>query len=272
LELQDRVISILKKSPADQYSLYRQVGSASMSEITKTIAELQQKKIIHVARYRKSERTGLDVPVYSLSAVKHGRLDVHGLLAGVTSERLVEYDFLARNLVSPRRNATILDVGSAGSALVQAIREFGSRWRVLGIDLVEGCDAVMDARSAGFRNGAFDQVVCISTIEHVGLDCGISDKSGDARAMQEIFRVLKKGGSAIVTVPYGREKKPGHRVYVRGSLAKLASRFSVAKKEFYRYDAGKWKKCSQAAADRAGPQVPLHFHSAACACLLLKKQ
>lgn len=243
-----------------------------MSEITKIIAELQQKKIIHVATYRKNERTGLDIPVYSLSAVKLDRLDVHSLLAGVTSERLVEYDFLARNLMSPRKSAAILDVGSAGSALAQAIREFGSRWQVLGLDLVQGCDAMMDARSIGFRDGVFDQVICISTIEHIGLGCGISDKSGDARTMQEILRVMKKGGSAIITVPYGRKKRPEHRVYDRSALAKLVSHFSVAKKEFYRYDAGKWIRCSQTDADRADSQIPLHFHSAACACLLLKKQ
>lgn len=241
-----------------------------MSEITKMIAELQQKKIIHVAKYRKSERTGLDIPVYSLSAVKRERLDVHGLLAGVTSERLVEYDFMARNLVSPRRSATILDMGSARSQLVQAIREFGSRWQVFGIDLIAG-DAMMDARSAGFRDQVFDQVISISTMEHVGLSFGTNDKSGDAKAMREIFRILKKGGRAIITVPYGREKKPDHRVYDRKTLARLAGPFSVAKKEFYCYDAGKWVKCSQAAADRADSPVPLHFHSA-CACLLLKKQ
>ena len=244
-----------------------------MSDVTKTIAELQQKKVIHVARYQKSERTGLDVPIYSLSAVKRDRLDLHGLLAGVTSERLVEYDFVARNLTSPRRSAAILDVGSAGSNLAQAIREFGSRWQVFGLDLAQGCDAIMDARSTGFRNRAFDQVISISTIEHIGLDCGISDKNGDAKAMREIFRMLKKGGSAIITVPYGRgDKKMEHRVYDKSSLAKLASRFSVAKKEFYRYSSGKWVKCSQADAGRADSQVPLHFHSAACACLLLKKE
>jgi hypothetical protein len=57
-------MSILKKTPADQYFLFRQAGGVSMSEIIKTIAELQQKKIIHVVRYRKNERTGLDIPVY----------------------------------------------------------------------------------------------------------------------------------------------------------------------------------------------------------------
>ena len=125
----------------------------------------------------------------------------------------------------------------------------------------------MDALSAGFRDKAFDQVISISTIEHIALD----DKSGDAKVMQEIFRLLKKGGSAIITVPYGRGGRSEHRVYDRRSLAKLASSFKVAQKEFYRYDTGKWSKCSQAAADGADPRIPLHFHSAACACLLLRK-
>jgi len=265
----DLIISILRKSPSDQYSLYRSAG-VSMSELTKTMTDLQQKKIIHVAKYRKSERTGLDVPVYSLSAARRSTLDVHGLLAGVTSERLIEYDFVARSLIPPTEKASILDVGATGSRLAHAIREYGKKWEVLGIDLAPGADAVMDARSTGLRDKAFDQVISISTIEHIGFDIG--DKDGDAKAIQEIFRMLKKGGSAIITVPYGKGNRAEHRVYDSRSLLKLACFFKVVKREFYRYDSGKWMKCSQAAADRADPQIPLHFHSAACACLLLRKQ
>lgn len=242
-----------------------------MSEITRIIAKLQQKKIIHIASYRKSKRTGLEIPVYSLLAVARQRLDVHALLAGVTSERLVEYDFLSRNLVSAHKRANILDVGSERSALVQTIREFGNRWQVFGIDLARDSDATMDARSMGFRDRIFDQVICISTIEHIGVSCNVNDKNGDEKALREIFRILKKDGSAIITVPYGRSNKPEHRVYNRKTLGKLVSHLSVEKKEFYNYKAGKWKKCSQAAAERANLQVPLHFHSAACVCLLLKK-
>lgn len=235
-----------------------------MSEITKAIAKLQEKKIIHVAKYRKSERTGLDVPVYSLSPSRHCRLDVHGLLAGVTSERLVEYDFVARNLVSKSKKAKILDVGAAELGLVKLIREYANKWQVVGIDLVQGADAVMDARSIGFRDGAFDQVISISTIEHV--------VDGDAKVMQEIWRILKKGGTAIITVPYGKGERHDHWIYDRKSLAKLVGLFKVAKKEFYRYDAGKWLKCSQTLADRADPQITEYLHSTACVCLLLKKQ
>jgi len=240
--------------------LYRQLG-ANMSELTKAIAELQQKKIIHVVKYRKSERMGLDVPVYSLMAGKNDRMDVHSLLAGITSERLVEYDFVAKNLVSPDKGATLLDIGSAGSDLAQAMRDFGKRWQVFGIDIAPGSDATMDARSTGFADAAFDQVISISTIEHV---------DGDLQVMKEILRLLKKGGSTIITVPYGKSRQE-HKIYDRNALAKLASGFSISKTEFYRYDSGKWVKCSQAAADRVDVQVPAYLHSAVCACLLLKK-
>ena len=242
-----------------------------MSEITKTIVELQNKKVIHILKYRKSKRTGLDIPIYSLSAIRRDKLDVHSLLAGVTSERLVEYDFLARNLESPLKEARILDIGAAGSGLVQAIREFKSKWQVFGLDVVRCCDAMMDARSTGFRDSIFDQVLCISTVEHIGFSFNIVDEKGDSKTMQEIFRILKKGGSAIVTAPYGNAIRPGHRVYDKNTLAKLVSRFSIKQKEFYRYDEGKWIICSQAAADSADSQIPVQFHSAACACLLLKK-
>lgn len=267
-----------------------------MSEVAKALANLQRRRAICVSGYRKSRRTGLEFPVYSLdegnrgSSKKRKKLDVHSLLAGVTSERLAEYDFVARNLVSPGRKAAILDIGSAGSGLARAIERFGgSKWQVLGIDLAEregeeeeggerGCDARMDARSTGLRSGSFDQVVCISTVEHIGLSCGISDGDGDAKAMKEMYRVLKKGGSAIISIPYGNRAsivRQQHRVYDSRALVRLAARFFVAKKEFYRYRSGRWLRCSQAAAGRAadnGSYVPSKFHSAACTCLLLKKK
>ncbi|MGB7953471.1 MAG: hypothetical protein WCF23_05780, partial [Candidatus Nitrosopolaris sp.] len=45
----DEIISVLKKNGfADRYLLYSQVENAKMADITKTIAYLQQKKIIRV--------------------------------------------------------------------------------------------------------------------------------------------------------------------------------------------------------------------------------
>jgi ubiquinone/menaquinone biosynthesis C-methylase UbiE len=135
----------------------------------------------------------------------------------------------------------------------------------------------MDARMIGFRNEVFDQVICISTIEHVGIGNN-GDENGDVKTVKEVLRVLKKGGNAIITVPYGKVNKPTHRVYNRHTLSRLIAvdkGSSVAKKEFYCYDSGKWKRCSQSAADRFTAEdkpVPLHFHSATCACLLVNKR
>ena len=295
--LEDTIVSLLAKSPADQYSLYRQIGDTSMSKLLKAICALQQRKIIRVAKYRKSYRTGLEVPIYSLSERSAAnnknssssnsgfkRLDIHNLLVGITSERLVEYEFVARNLVSSKKQAAILDIGSGSSLLAKAIGELGKgKWQVFRIDIAESnCDARMDARMTGFRKEVFSQVICISTIEHIGIgiSSGEEDDDGDLKTVKEILRILKKGGSAIISVPYGKIKKLNYRVYDRHALSRLVAvdneEFSVAaKKEFYCYDAGKWKRCSQSTADRNiadDVHAPLHFHSMTCACILLRKR
>ena len=297
--LEDTIVSLLAESPADQYSLYRQIGDTSMSKLLKAICALQQRKIIRVAKYRKSYRTGLEIPIYSLSERSTAnnnnnssssnsgfkRLDIHNLLVGITSERLVEYEFVARNLVSSKKQAAILDIGSGSSLLAKAIGELGKgKWQVFRIDIAESnCDARMDARMTGFRKEVFSQVICISTIEHIGIGINSGDdhdEDGDLKTVKEILRILKKGGSAIISVPYGKIKKLNYRVYDRRALSRLVAvdneEFSVAaKKEFYCYDAGKWKRCSQSTADRNiadDVHAPLHFHSMTCACILLRKR
>ena len=240
--LEDKIVSLLAKSPADQYSLYRQIGDTSMSKLLKAICALQQRKIIRVAKYRKSYRTGLEVPIYSLSESSTAnnnnnssssdsgfkRLDIHNLLVGITSERLVEYEFVARNLISPKKQAAILDIGSGGSLLAKAISELGrGKWQVFRIDIAESdCDARMDARMTGFRKEVFSQVICISTIEHIGIgiDSGDGDDDeGDIKTVKEILRILKKRGSAIISVPYGKIKKLNYRVYDRHALSRLVA-------------------------------------------------
>jgi 2-polyprenyl-3-methyl-5-hydroxy-6-metoxy-1,4-benzoquinol methylase len=271
LTLAERIVSVLKARPADQYTLHRATG-VSLNQLLRAITQLQESKTIHVARYRKSKRTGLRVPVYSLHHVRTRRPDLQRLLAGVTSERLVEYNFVARNIRSLRSKSKILDVGAGHSGLAQELREQGKNWHVIGIDLDPTSDIAMDARFAGFRSGVFDQVICVSTLEHVGLDEGDSD--GDSKVMREILRILKKRGRAIITVPYGVINSTilSHRVYTRTSLARLIRGFRVVKMSFYRYEFGRWARCSRAAADKPSRLAPPHFHSSVCVCLLLERR
>jgi SAM-dependent methyltransferase len=78
----------------------------------------------------------------------------------------------------------------------------------LGISYVFG-----DLRRLDFRDELFDAVVCISTIEHVGMNnalyAGESDtaKRGDSReflvAVQEMKRILQPHGKLFITFPFG---------------------------------------------------------------------
>ncbi|MFZ0512722.1 MAG: class I SAM-dependent methyltransferase [Candidatus Nitrosopolaris sp.] len=308
----NEIISILKKSVfVDRYSIYKQINNAKMADITKTISYLQQKKIIHVTRYRNSLRTGLRIPIYSLASEHSslnttengiGRLDIDGLLAGVLSERVVEYGFLSRNLLPSRNKMKILDVGSERSAVTNALSKFGNnkKWEVFGIDIVEGLPQLfkeekeksrfllmrMDARLMGFRDAVFDKIICISTVEHIGIQPSHHivreyDTLGDIKAFSEIFRILKKGGRVVLTLPYADRSIHGyhkeHRIYNSSTLATLISGFRVKRKEFYIYIKGKWKNCRRAdIANKlqlsCNTEIPLYLHSRICLCLLLEKK
>jgi SAM-dependent methyltransferase len=290
---EDKLISILRKSPADQYSIYRKLNDIKMSDILSAIAKLEKEKKIHVINHRRSERTGLNVPIYSISTDSQitNRLNIDSLLAGVCTERLIEYPFLDRNLISTNLRATILDIGSAPSSLTKTVSKFGNAmWRVVGIDInrlhdIEGISCFtfyrMDSRKLGFCDEVFDQVICISTVEHIGVvseayDIHQEDDQGDIKMMSEIHRVLKKGGTLVLTLPYGKTmQKREYRIYNQTSLARLISEFSVIKKEFYQYDNGIWKECvSESEANNMANNdlIPSYLHSNICLCLLLKKQ
>ena len=226
--------------------------------------------------HRKSSRTGVAIPIYSLvrkhaaSNTPHNidSLDTDHLVAGTISERVVEYGFLGRNLQPYKINMRILDVGSGPSAVTNALSNVGKnkKWDVFGIDIAKGLPLLfkegkekspvvllrMDARMIGFRDEVFDKVICISTIEHIGMPSTYHlvseyDALGDVTALSEIFRILKKGGRAILTVPYEDKNIQGyirgHRIYNSSTLARLITRFHVKKKEYYIYVNGKWNSC-----------------------------
>lgn len=86
-----------------------------------------------------------------------------------------------------------------------------------------------DLRALPYRDGSFDLVICISTIEHIGMDntrYGIVaealTEAGDAATLREIERVLAPGGRALVTVPFGRREDHGwFRQYDEASWSAL---------------------------------------------------
>ncbi|HZS94091.1 MAG TPA: DUF268 domain-containing protein [Chloroflexota bacterium] len=71
---------------------------------------------------------------------------------------------------------------------------------------------------------SYDAVLVLSTLEHIGLPCygQMPFIQGDVLALTEIRRLLKPGGTAIVTVPAGRSKITNwYRQYSPADLRRL---------------------------------------------------
>jgi SAM-dependent methyltransferase len=103
-----------------------------------------------------------------------------------------------------------------------------------------------DLRALEFADGVFDRIVCVSTVEHIGMDnrryggAEEHDPAGAATAVSELVRVLAPGGALFLTVPYGHSADFGwFRVFGPQDLAALrecASGCTVAARYFYYTD------------------------------------
>ena len=150
-----------------------------------------------------------------------------------------------------------------------------------------------DLRQLPYKDGFFDGVVSISTIEHVGLDNTFlytqdkrkreTDTEGYAEAIRELKRVLKPGGTLYLTVPYGRYQNHGwFQVFDGDMIDKIILVFSPAayQETYFRYVNRQWNF-----SDRSACNASIYFdihktkalrkdHLAASesvACLLMTK-
>ena len=115
-----------------------------------------------------------------------------------------------------------------------------------------------DLRDIPIRDNYYDTIVCISTLEHIGCDNTFytgtdshrENKPEDfIRAMQELRRVLRPGGTLFLTVPFGVHRHFGtFQQFDRELLKRAANVFSTptdkAIQTFYRYTPGGWNIAS----------------------------
>jgi SAM-dependent methyltransferase len=138
-----------------------------------------------------------------------------------TDERPIEIPWCLARCGDARR---VLDVGYAHAEPAYLTGLVGLHaTELVGVDLAEtevpGLRSVFgDVRELPFEDGTFDLVLCISTLEHVGLDnavygvVGERDGAGQERALRELRRVLVAEGRLLLTVPCGAREDLGWQV------------------------------------------------------------
>jgi SAM-dependent methyltransferase len=181
----------------------------------------------------------------------------------VTTERVVEYPFVFQQLHGV--TGLVLDVGCCESRLPIALASRG--FHVVGMDFNRypyphpGLRAVRgDLTKMPFESETFSAVLAVSVIEHVGIGhYGEPESgSGDLVAMREVARILKPGGKAVITVPYGRTlTNDWMRVYDEPRLRQLIAPLRITGVEYAISRTGLWMPSSSAEAaevDWNGPQ------------------
>jgi SAM-dependent methyltransferase len=107
-------------------------------------------------------------------------------------------------MASILKSGVLLDIG----CMERSLKGFAAESEYVGVDLMNG-DVLASAEALPFREGSFDSVGCGEVVEHL--------KDPQA-CIDEIRRVLKGGGTAVVTTPnlgtlfHGRSflDHPGH--------------------------------------------------------------
>jgi SAM-dependent methyltransferase len=137
-----------------------------------------------------------------------------------TDERVVEIPWVLSRL---RTSGRVLEIGYAFAETAYLGALLRSGVELVGADLatrdVEGMETVeADVRELPFPERSFDQVLLVSTLEHIGADNTVYGLDvggdGDTRvdALKELKRVLRPDGSLLVTVPLG---EPGDHGWFR---------------------------------------------------------
>lgn len=167
--------------------------------------------------------------------------------------RLMEYPFVFSKIINSPRGR-VLDIGCAArhNFLVPTLCTMG--WEVWGMDIREWSFSHPnftlikgDIRNNALKDCSFDYVVCISTLEHIGLAgyYGVTEEDvyGDIVAGARIYEIIKDGGRLLLTVPYCEtySVRAGARTFDSGRLKLAFPNFEIKDKLFYTLNKDKWE-------------------------------
>jgi SAM-dependent methyltransferase len=166
--------------------------------------------------------------------------------------RLIELPWVLGRYRGERR---VLETGHvhAEAPYLAALVGLGAE-ELVGVDLAErevpGLRSVVgDLRDLPFSSESFDLVLCVSTLEHVGMDTsmyghgGERDERGMERALLELRRVVARDGRVLITLPLGERRDLGWYVQLElGDWHRLfaGADFGIFEEEGYALDESGW--------------------------------
>jgi hypothetical protein len=200
----------------------------------------------------------LHVPDFSVDKLPPG----HGFRL---DERIVEYPWLFSRL--PPGPGILLDAGSilnfeilldhpsikSKSLHICTLAPEPDCFWQKGVSYLFG-----DLRRLPYRDGWFDWIVSLSTLEHVGMDNSLlytGGTGGELRtgdhllAVRELHRVLKPGGALYASVPFGKAKNLGwYQVFNQPMIESMIAAFQPAgqKTDYFHYHPEGWRNSSAA--------------------------
>jgi SAM-dependent methyltransferase len=211
----DRVFRLVLRRPPEAEA--RERALAKLAEGTLSRATLVHELAASVEFERVRERD--DAVALGLRARERDERLRWLQAPGGTDERVVEIPWVLSRL---RGNGRVLEVGYAfaeppylGALLRSGVELVGVDLASLEVDGMEKVEA--DVRALPFGDSSFDQVLLVSTLEHVGADnsvYGLDTEPADAgdaclAALRSLRRVLRGTGSLLCTVPLGEPEDYG---------------------------------------------------------------
>jgi uncharacterized protein DUF268 len=181
------------------------------------------------------------------------------------NERVVEIPYVLRALAAVPVGGTILDVGATESLLSFWLASLGYDVTALDPRPYPLSHPRLEVAEAEIQRWqpikTFDAVVCLSTLEHIGLGAygeGKGDDGADVAAMGRMRDCTAVGGVLVLTTPYGKATSDEFaRVYDRAALEGLLDGWEVSDLTIARRHDTDWVVDSDAPADETVESVAL---------------